>query len=329
MNALSHAEKDHFNEFGYLIIEDVIDEKTLTTIEQEYEAIVDRIALDLVAEGKISHTYAELPFNQRYVAIIDELDEVYDLYQHLDISLPLINPLPPTSTMNAGPAVFSLLTHHAILDIAESLVGPELYCNPVQHVRIKPPTKNVDRGFSDSNLTKTPWHQDQGVITEDADNTYMLTIWVAVTDATEENGCMVCIPGSHKGELSTHCPAFTATTEIAIPDKMIDQTLAVPMPVKRGGVVLLHQLTEHSALENYSESIRWSFDLRYHKIGMPTGRSVFPGFVARSAENPESEMQTAEEWGQLWQETKERLVQKPEFVFNTRWEGVRGSQLCA
>lgn len=329
MNGLSQAQKDHFNEFGYLIIEDVIDEETLTNIEQEYEAIVERVASELVAEGKISQSYAELPFKQRYMAIIDELDEVYDLYQHLDISLPLINPLPPTSTMNSGRAVFSLLRHPAILDIAESLVGPEIYCNPVQHTRIKPPAKAIDRGFSDSNLTKTPWHQDQGVITDDADNTYMLTVWVAITDATEENGCMVCIPGTHKGELTMHCPAFTATTEIAIPDKLIDQTQAMPMPVKRGGVVLLHQLTEHSALENYSDSIRWSFDLRYHAIGAPTGRSVFPGFIARSQANPESEMTTAEEWGQLWQDTKDRLVVQPEFVFNTRWDSVKGHQLCA
>ena len=126
-----------------------------------------------------------------------------------------------------------------------------------------------------------------------------------------------------------HCPAFTKTTEIAIPDTLIDQTRSVSMPVKRGGIVLLHQLTAHSALENYSDSIRWSFDLRYHTVGEATGRSVFPGFVARSASDPSSALQTAEEWGQLWQDTKERLVAKPEFVFNTRWDGVAADQLCA
>lgn len=329
MKGLTQPQKDHFNEFGYLIIEDVIDEATLTHIENEYETIVDNLAPKLVAEGKLSQTYAELPFKQRYMSIMDELDEMYDLYQHLDISLPLINPLPPTSTMNSGPAVFSLLRHPAILDIAESVVGPEIYCNPVQHTRIKPPAKAMTGGFSDSNLAKTPWHQDQGVITDDADETTMLTIWVAITDATVENGCMVCIPGSHKGELTMHCPAFTKTTEISIPDTLIDQAQSVPMPVKRGGVVLLNQLTEHSALENYSDSIRWSFDLRYHAVGEATGRSVFPGFVARSESDPDSALQTAEEWGQLWQDTKERLVAKPEFVFNTRWDAVAADQLCA
>jgi ectoine hydroxylase-related dioxygenase (phytanoyl-CoA dioxygenase family) len=158
----------------------------------------------------------------------------------------------------------------------------------------------------------------------------MLTVWVAVTDATIENGCMVCVPGSHRGELTMHCPAFSSfSTEIAIPDKLIAKENAVAMPVKRGGIVLLHQLTEHSALENNSDSIRWSFDLRYHATGFHTGREVFPGFVARSKENPASELQSAAAWGQLWQATKERLVSQPEFVFNTRWDSVAAHQLCA
>lgn len=329
MRGLSQAQKDHFNEFGYLVIEDVVDEETLQSIEREYEGIVDKLAPALVDEGKLSQSYSDLPFKERYIAIMDELDEMYDLYQHLDISLPLLSPLPPTSTMNSGPAVFSLLRHPAILDIAESIVGSEIFCNPVQHARIKPPAKAMTGGYSDSNLTKTPWHQDQGVINDEADETTMLTVWVAITDATVENGCMICIPGSHTGELTMHCPAHTKTNEIAIPNSLIAEENAVPMPVKRGGVVLLHQLTEHSALENHSDSIRWSFDLRYHAVGAATGRSVFPGFIARSEADPDSELKTAEAWGQLWQETKDRLVAKPEFIFNTRWDGVAADQLCA
>jgi len=39
----------------------------------------------------------------------------------------------------------------------------------------------------------------------EADETDMLTVWLPVTDATEENGCLCAIPGSHREGLVTHC----------------------------------------------------------------------------------------------------------------------------
>ena len=45
--------------------------------------------------------------------------------------------------MHHGPAVFELLTNPKLLDTVEELVGPEIYSNPVQHVRIKPQQKNI------------------------------------------------------------------------------------------------------------------------------------------------------------------------------------------
>ena len=45
----------------------------------------------------------------------------------------------PDTPFWTGPAVFALLRNQAILDAVESLIGPEIYANPVQHVRIKPP----------------------------------------------------------------------------------------------------------------------------------------------------------------------------------------------
>ena len=79
-------------------------------------------------------------------------------------------------------------------------------------------------------------------------------------------------------------------------DELIDQERVTSMPVKKGGMVLLHHRTIHGALDNNSDRIRWSFDLRYNVIGSATGRDVFPGFVARSAAEPESELIDADKW---------------------------------
>jgi ectoine hydroxylase-related dioxygenase (phytanoyl-CoA dioxygenase family) len=144
----------------------------------------------------------------------------------------------------------------------------------------------------------------------------MLTVWLPLTDATEANGCLCIIPGSHRHGLVTHCPR----PGNHIPDQLLGGQ-AVPLPVKRGAVLLFHHLTKHASLTNTSDGIRWSFDLRYQPIGQPTGRPAFPGFVARSRKNPASEVTDWHVWADLWRETRSRLAHGQDPGKFTRWTG--------
>ena len=40
----------------------------------------------------------------------------------------------------------------------------------------------------------------------------MLTVWFPLMDASEENGCLQVVPGSHEGKVLTHCPGFNPKT---------------------------------------------------------------------------------------------------------------------
>lgn len=188
-----------------------------------------------------------------------------DIYEHLDISLPLLQDMPEDASFNAGPAVLKyLLTHPNILDIAETIIGtPELYSNPIQHTRIK---------------------------------------------------------------LSRH---MSSSAEIFIPDDLIQQDKIAPLEVGKGGLVLLHQRTEHGSYSNESDAIRWSFDLRYHPIGQNSGREVFPGFIARSAEQPENVLTDPAAWAKSWTDTRERIIAGQDVQFNERWLPYSRHQLCA
>jgi len=331
MAKLTQAQLDFFDTNGYLIIEDVLNDLDITNIRNEYQAILDRETPKLLANGQLSQDYSSLPFEERYSNILQELDDLYTIYQHLDISLPLLHSMSPDTSLNAGPAVFHhVLRHPNILDIAESIIGPELYSNPVQHTRIKPPKSALPNMELDSNVARTFWHQDEAVLTDDATDINMLTVWVAITDATEENGCLLCVPGSHKQDVTMHCPGDGfSSAEIFIPDALIDNDKVVSMPVKKGGVVLLNQLTEHAALENHSEQIRWSFDLRYNVIGQNSGREIFPGFIARSQEHPELVLDNADEWAAKWFEVRDELAALDELAFNERWKKFNRHSLCA
>ena len=71
------------------------------------------------------------------------------------------------------------------------------------------------------------------------------------------------------------------------------------MPMKKGEVIFIHKLTPHSSGTNNTDAIRWSMDIRYQKLGTPTGRAFWPSFDARSRVSPESET-GYEEWREAW-----------------------------
>ena len=332
MTGLTADQINFFETNGYLIIEDVLSDPDLEAVRSEYSAILDREAARLLAEGKIADAHDGLPFEERYARILPQLDAMYDLYQHLDICLPLMHDVPADVGINTGPAVFeNVLRNPAILDIAESLMGQELSCSPVQHTRIKPPKRALAGLATDSNVAKTNWHQDEAVLNDEATDISMLTVWVAITDATVENGCMVCVPGSHKGDLEVlmHCPGRAiGSAEIYIPDDLVGSG-AVPMPVGKGGVVLLHQRTKHGSLDNNTDHLRWSFDLRYYVTGQNSGREVFPSFVARSASDPASELRDPAGYAANWYDARARLSKLDRVEFNDRWKRYSDHPMCA
>ena len=329
--ALKQSQLDQFQNQGFLIVEDVVDSKTIDAVRDEYVAKLKIVAEEALAHGKVSSAYSELTFQEQFANLVNEDRTVFD---RLDITLPLDHDgMPEDAAAHTGPAALALLGHQGLLDAVESVIGPEILCNPVQHVRIKPPRSKVAADAAqNSYIGDTNWHQDAAVYLDDAKDSEILTAWVAITDATLDNGCMICLPESHKArELIAHCPGNGIIAENYIPQKLIDPEKVVPMPVRSGGVILLDQYLPHTALPNRTESLRWSFDLRYNPIGQPTGRSAFPGFVARSVDS-ESILTDAAEWTELWADAKGdiRSGAYQGQVFNQeRWTHNSGSPICA
>lgn len=306
---LTAAQIDQFNRDGYLVIEDVIDADTLGAVRAEYEALMDRLYDEWASDGQLAPATADMGF-------FDKLDAAvkagFEWYQPLDISLPHSG-IDDETPMHIGPAVFDMATHPNLLDIAESLLGPELTSNPIQHVRIKPPEAEVDDDERRAHIIATDWHQDKGVTMPSADNTQMVTIWLAITDATVENGCLQVKPGL-RYDMLPHC----TMNQPGIKDRYLPKADAVPTPVKAGGAVIFHPLTPHASLSNVSGGYRWSFDLRYNVTGQSTGRDQFPSFVARSRATPETELRDWTVWQQMWNDARHRLA-RTDHVPQHRW----------
>jgi phytanoyl-CoA hydroxylase len=314
---------------GYLVVENVLDpESDLDPILDKLSEVADGLAKELVARGELSSLYRELPFGKRLSQIIAETGQSHS--QHFDLSLPK-GQVGATAPMYLGQALFQLITNSSLLDCVQSIIGPgtwfilvppfladaiarrltqplslkkDIYSSPVQHARLKPPESVVPKTTVGMSVMvgETPWHQDNAVLTEDADSTNVLTVWIPLVDSTAENGCLIVIPGSHRccpddsSSLVPHCNSGHGV--LRIPESVIElhRDKVIPVPVKRGGVLIFHRRLMHASLPNLTEELRASLDLRYQPLGEPTGRDVFPGFVVRST-NPKLEpLRSRDEW---------------------------------
>lgn len=322
MAHLTADQQRQFEEEGYVVVEDVFDpERELDPVIEEYDGVLDRLATELFEAGAISSTYADLEFSSRLARIYAETGKVYPKF--FDLSLPQRGVKHDTPFWT-GPAVFNLLRSEGVLDRVESLIGPEIYSNPVQHIRLLPPERLVPKDPTTGRalLAATPWHQDNGVVTEEADETQMITVWFPLLDTTEEMGCLVVQPGSFRKGLLTHCGGG----RLHVPDQLVGSAAGRPLPMRRGSALFMHRRTLHSSLPNRSDQVRRSFDLRYHPIGQPTGRPAFPGFVARSKTRPETELRDPQLWTALWLEARRALAESDEPRFN-RWDA--NAAVCA
>jgi len=116
-----------------------------------------------------------------------------------------------------------------------------------------------------------PWHQDDGY-TPVSPSPY-LTLWIAITDATPENGCISALPGSHKRGLLPHerTPLGMACHPAADPDQ------GVQVPVPAGSITVFWSLTAHKSGVNRSSGTRKAYIVQYAKAGLvslTTGRPV-------------------------------------------------------
>ncbi|GAB4470363.1 MAG: phytanoyl-CoA dioxygenase family protein [Armatimonadaceae bacterium] len=104
-----------------------------------------------------------------------------------------------------------------------------------------------------------PWHQDDGY-TPVSPSPY-LTLWLALNDATPENGCVSVLPGSHKKGLLPHenTPIGLACHPLDDPDQ------GVMVPVKAGSIAAFWSLTAHKSGVNVSKGPRKAYIIQYSK----------------------------------------------------------------
>ncbi len=157
-----------------------------------------------------------------------------------------------------------------ILDAVESIIGKNiLICGTT--LFIKNPN---EKGF-------VSFHQDAKYIGLEPHN--WVTVWVAVTDANEKNGCMRMLPCSHKEDLKTHEQKFDENNLLTrgqtITNVQLDRT--DPIILKAGQVSLHHPKIVHGSGLNQSNDRRIGFVIQSY-IGTNVNQVIGKMYVQRA-----------------------------------------------
>lgn len=84
-------------------------------------------------------------------------------------------------------------------------------------------------------------------------------MWIALEDATLDNSCLWFIPGSHTGGVPRRFIRAPEGTSYLGSEPEWDDSLFVPVPVRRGGLVLIHGQVVHKSAQNLSDRSRQAY----------------------------------------------------------------------
>ncbi len=277
MGGLNSEELSFYLENGYLLLEDVIRSADFQPLIDEIDEVIDREAREAYKEGRLSDLFEGEPFDHRLASIRKVMGGSKDIGRGV------------MGKRHKAAGMFKVVTYPAILDIVESVIGPEILAHPQFNIQAKMPHEE---------RSEIPWHQDLGFLEPEAEQTFMVNFWIPLVDVTVENGCLEVIPGSHKAGLRPYgeVPGYP---NVGIKLGHVPEGERLPCPLRKGGVAVFQHKTAHRSFPNRTDRIRWSLDLRYSDPALPTGRVGVPGFIARSRAHPESVARSHLDWLKL------------------------------
>ena len=157
---------------------------------------------------------------------------------------------------------WDLSTHPRILDCMEQLIGP--------NVMLKSTRLFYKFARSDSFVG---WHQDG--LTEQLADAHVPAIWLGLTPATAENGCLRVVPRSHRLGLVPHA-------DFPNPDNLTTQGATAQVPInvphdvvmRAGEMSLHHPLMLHASNPNRSAEARIGFSATYSTPSLGSSRTA-------------------------------------------------------
>lgn len=207
---LTDDQIQQYNERGYLAINNVL------SAEQMQE-------LRNVTDGFIAAS-----------ASVTENTDVFDLEPDHTPEKPKLRRLKEPHLRHE--AYDRVLRSDKILDLVQQLLGPDIY--------FKTSKLNIKGAEGGSPVE---WHQDWGFFPHTNDSS--LALGLPLDDMAVENGCLMVVPGSHRGPTLDHHQDGLFVGAVN-PDGV--EELAVPIELRAGGISMHHVRLLHGSAPNLS-----------------------------------------------------------------------------
>lgn len=213
---LTQDQIDFYHEQGYLGVENVLSSAEIDELR--------RVTDDFVEQSRQ----------------VTEHTDVFDLEPGHTAENPRLRRL--KSPIAQHPVYDQALRHPKIRQIVSQLIGPGFRTNGnklnIKYAQFGSPVE---------------WHQDWAFYPHTNDD--LLAVGIAIDAMTMENGCLLVVPGSHKGPvLSHHHSEGFFVGAVTEPDFEPKDT--VPILVDAGGISIHHARTLHGSAPNTSPNSR-------------------------------------------------------------------------
>ena len=162
------------------------------------------------------------------------------------------------------PVVQSLARSPALIALVEQFLGAGVSVYFSQ-IFFKPPEGGGPK----------PAHQDNFYFGP-TDIEGVVTAWIALDDATLENGCLYFGDGTNQGPVYPHIAPADEPFNLQLPAAVLDKQPMVPAPVRKGGVSFHHGNTFHQSGPNHSPKWRRACALHFVKNGVEFATPALP-----------------------------------------------------
>jgi len=200
--------------------------------------------------------YHEQYLQQGFLSPVDIIDsaEAARHRQQLEQAEARLGPLHYRAKMHTvmtSPA--ALASHPAVLDVVEQLIGPDILVYNTTYIVKQANTP-----------THVSWHQDLTYWGLDSDD--QVSLWLALSDASVESGCMRMIPGSHRLGRQQHILGEEDENNVLFQNQRvadIDESQAVACALKPGQASLHHGWLLHASAPNQTNDRRIGLNVQY------------------------------------------------------------------
>jgi hypothetical protein len=229
-----------------------------------------------MVEQHVGHTLTAAQVNRYHedgflvVPGLFSADEVLEWKQHVVEALRVLGELGNRTGVHVwmsellDPNLHRWVCDERFAAILGQLVGPN-----VEFLSVKSVFKNRDLRFA------SPWHQDWFYWR----GSNKISAWVALDDATPENGCLKIIPRSHQKVYELIQVDEGNGFVLRVPEEALRGQPVVTVALKRGDVVCFHDLALHASHENSSGADRWSLITTYRDASIKDESDVWKSAI--------------------------------------------------